>query len=671
MVKISQLSGCAAALVVAASQPNFARAQATSNELGEITVTAERVDQPVNSVGSDVTVIPGSRVQQWGANGITEVLREAVAVTVTQNGGPSAQTSVTLRGGNSGQVLVMVDGIPIGNPASTNGSLDFGNLSALDIDRIEIVRGPQSSLYGSDAMSGVINIITRKAKKGEQRRTVTIQGGSYGAIQGTATVSGSTDNWLYSLGVTEMYSAGFPSYGYRVNQPLTYGFGIGPLPPLPNTQPSNKGGANGAFTFTINQNASVDFGFNVWGNTLQTSNPGAYVASDVFSPYNSSTTWIGDGFVRVNETTGILTNHLTVFANTTDIQNRMTEQCYDINFNSFNCTLGYIGTRWGAEYQGQLAFGPYGSLIFGARNMTESMNTSEQPNPNDGSFAPVSAQQTTNSVYAEYRLPLLSQLDLTFGGRVDAIQDGQTFATGRVTAAYHVDETGTKLRAAFGNGAKAPTLFQQFSVYGTPDLLPEQNVGGEIGIDQKLFQDRLTLSATAYNTFYSNEIGFGLVSSCTVSAAAQGGCYYNIGTAQTKGVEVTADATAVPDVLHIRGGYTYNNAVDTQTHTPVLYVPLNSGYVSAVWTGVPNLSIEPRLLLVGPRLATNFYAPFGSQTNVTLAGYARLDCIVNYKINDTFGVFLRGENLTDTKYQLTYGYGTPGISVYAGVTAKF
>ena len=668
MVRFHQPSGCAlAAVLLAAALPGVARAQ-ESAALPDITVTADRVDEPVNATGSDVTVIPGSRIQQWGANGITEVLQEAVGVTVSQNGGQNALTSVTLRGGNAGQTLVMIDGIPIGNVAGTDGSLDFGNLSAIDIDRIEIVRGPQSSLYGSDAMSGVINIITKKGKKGEQRRTVTVEGGSYGTVQGTATASGSTDNWIYSLGVTNTYSAGFPSYGYRVNRPLYLPDGVTPLPPLPSTMPSDKGAANGNFTYTIGPDASVDFGFNLFGNTLQLSNPGASAPSDVFSAYNSSTTWIGDGFIRANAVTGILTNHLTVFANTTDSSDRLTEACYDAEFTAFNCTNYYRGSRWGGEYQGQFAFGVYGSLIVGARNMMESMNTSESPNPGDGSFTPIGAEQTTNSAYAEYRLPLLNRLDLTFGGRVDAIQDGQTFVTGRVTAAYHIDETSTKLRAAFGNGAKAPTLYQRFSSYGDPDLLPETNVGGEIGIDQKLFNDRLTLSATAYNTFYQNEIEFGLVPSCSIVAAAQGGCYYNVGTSQTRGVEATADAGLVPGQLHARAGYTYTYAENTQTGN---YLSTRFGYSltrSAVWTGVPNLSVEPRLLLVGPRAAYDFY---GSAGNVTLAGYARLDCIVKYRINDNFTAFVRGENLTDTKYELVYNYGTPGISVYAGVTAKF
>ncbi len=654
------------AILIASLPSTLAHAQ-ISSALPEITVTAERVDAPVNATGSDVTVIPGSRIQQWGAQGIAEVLREAVGTTVTQTAGPSSLTQVRLRGAEPGQALVMIDGIPIGNVSGTDGSLDFGNLSALDIDRIEIVRGPQSSLYGSDAMAGVINIITKKGKKGEQRRTVTIEGGSYGTVQGTASVSGSTDSWIYSLGVTAMHTDGFPQYGYRVNRPLTLIDGVTPLPPLPGSQPSDKGAANGRFTYTISPNASVDFGFNVFGNGLHFANPYVSLPDEVFSPYNWSTVWIGDGFIRANVSSGALTNHLTVFGNTTVNSVRQTEGCFDAFFDPFNCTTNYRGARWGAEYQGELAFGAYGSLIFGARNMTELASTSESPNPGDGSFTPIGAQQTTNSLYAEYRLPLLSRLDLTFGGRVDAIESGSTFVTGRTTAAYHIDETGTKLRASFGNGAKAPTLYQRFSPYGDPNLAPELNVGGEVGIDQKLFNDRLTLSATVFNTFYSNLIAYGEVPSCTPSQAALGGCYYNVGRAQTSGVEVSGDATLVPDVLHARGGYTYTDARDIQTNTQLLHVPYNQGSLSLVYTGLPNFEIEPRLLLVGPRQDGNFIAG----GTVTLAGYARLDLIAKYRINDNYNAYLRFENLTNANYEETFNYGAPGRSVYAGLTAKF
>ncbi len=545
----------------------------------------------------------------------------------------------------------------------------LGNLTALDIDRIEIVRAPQSSLYGSDAMSGVINIITKKGKKGKPVRSVTVEGGSCGTIQGRASISGADDNWTYSLGVSVMHTEGFPQYGYRVNAPLTIGDGVTPLPPLPSGQPSDKGAVDGRFTYTVSPTVSVDLGFDVYGNGLTFANPYALVPADVFTPYNWSTVWLPSGFVRTNVSAfdGVLQNHLTLFSNATINTVQQTEACYNAEFISFNCTTGFHGTRWGVEYQGDLSLSAYGSLIFGARTMTESAGTSQSPNPGDGSFTPIDARQMTNSVYAEYRLPLLSRLDLTFGGRVDSIEDGSTFVTGRTTAAYHINETGTKLRASFGNGAKAPTLYQRFSQYGDPSLLPEQNVGGEVGIDQKLFNDRLTLSATAFNAFYTNLIAFADVPSCTASQVALGGCYYNVGRAQTSGIEVSGDATLVPDILHARGAYTYTDARDTQTNAQLLRVPYNQGSISVVYTGVPNLEIEPRLVLVGPRLDGNFV----TGGTVTLAGYARLDLIAKYRINDNFSVYVRFENLTNANYQEVYNYGTAGRSVYAGLTARF
>ena len=278
-------------------------------------------------------------------------------------------------------------------------------------------------------------------------------------------------------------------------------------------------------------------------------------------------------------TTGLLTSHLRWFANQTYMASDNTEACYDLVLGSISCTSYYRGSRYGVEYEGQIPL-PYGSLVFGARNLNET-ETSSNSNPLDSFSPPNSAIQRTNSIYYQYNLPLFSRLDMTFGGRIDAVEDGPSFVTGRVTAAYHIDETERNCARRSGNGGKAPTLYQRFSQYGTANLLPQSNVGGEVGIDQKLFNDRLTLSATAYNAYYRNLIAFGPVSTCSLAQDALGGCYYNIGTAQTRGVEVTADAALVPDVLHARGGYTYNLAVDTQNHINEYRVPLNSGYISA------------------------------------------------------------------------------------------
>ncbi|MGO9941374.1 MAG: TonB-dependent receptor plug domain-containing protein [Rhodoblastus sp.] len=654
-----------AAILGAAAFTNIAHAD-DATPLPEVVVTADRITEPASAPGASVTVIPGSRVAQWGTQGITETLREAVGVEVTPTGGSGSTTTVRIRGGDPGAVLVLIDGQRVGNVAGTDGSLDFGNLTAVNIDRIEVLRGPQTALYGSDAMAGVINIITKKGTSGEPQRSVSIEGGSYGTISGRASMSGADGNWTYSLGVNAMYTNGFPQYGYRINRPITIGDGVTPLPPLPFGDPNTKGGANGNFSYKISPTASIDFGFSVFGNRLRFDNPYAFVPADVFSADNHSQAWIGSEFLRFNFATfdGALNNHLTLFNSTTLNQVNQTEGCYDASYNSFTCQTTYHGVRWGGEYQGDLSLGRYGSVSFGGRRETELASNSQSPNPDDGSFSPISAQQTTNSGFLQYRAPILPNLEATFGGRVDSIQDGSTFVTGRVTLAYRIDETGTKLHGSFGNGAKAPTLFQRYSQYGDPSLQPERSVGGDVGVDQKIFGDRMTLSATYFDTQYTNLISFADAPSCTAAQVNLGGCYYNVGRAQTQGVEVSGTAELIPSVLRARVGYTYTDAMNLETNTQLLRVPMNSGSINLVYTGIDKLEIAPRLLLVGPTLDAN-YAAGGT---VKLASYARLDILANYKINNNLLAYTRLENVTDAKYETVYNYGTPGVSIYAGLT---
>lgn len=654
-----------AAVLGAASFTNIAHAD-ESAPLPDVVVTADRIAEPITATGSSITVIPGSQVAKWGTQGITETLREAVGVEVTPSGGPGTQTSVRIRGGDPGAVLVLVDGMRIGNVAATDGSLDFGNLTAVNIDRIEVLRGPQTALYGSDAMAGVINIITKKGTSGEPQRSVSVEGGSYGTISGRASMSGGDEHWTYSLGVNAMYTDGFPQYGYRINRPLTIGDGVTPLPPLPFGDPNTKGGANGNFSYKLSSTASIDFGFSVFGNGMRFDNAYAFVPADVFSPDNHSQSWIGSEFLRFNFATldGALNNHVTFFENTTLNEVNQTEGCYDAFYDSFTCRTTYHGARWGGEYQGDLSLGRYGSLIFGLRNEQEAASNSQNPNPNDGSFAPISAQQVTNSAFLNYRATILPNLEATLGGRVDAVQGGSTFFTGRTTVAYRIDETGTRLHGSFGNGAKAPTLYQRYSQYGDPSLLPEQSIGGDVGFDQQILGDRVTLSTTYFNTYYTNLISFADAPSCTIAQVNLGGCYYNVNKARTQGVEVSGAADLLPGVLRARIGYTYTEATNLETNTQLLRVPMNSGSLNLVYTGIDKLEIAPRLLLVGP---ANDYS-FAGGGNVVLAGYARLDILANYKLSDQYLAYLRLENVTDGKYETVYNYGAPGISVYAGLT---
>jgi vitamin B12 transporter len=564
--------------------------------------------------------------------------------------------------------LVLIDGVRIGNPSSTDGSVDFGNLAAADIERIEVLRGPQSALYGSDAMGGVINIITRKGSKTPHRQ-VTVEAGSYGTISTKATMSGGDDRWTYALGVNALHADGFPRYGYRIDRPITIGDGVTPLPALPADDPTNKGGLSGRFSYRLSDDVTIDAGFSAFGNAIRFDNPYAFMPADVFSHYNLSQTTIADGFVRATADTfgGLLRNQLTVFGNDTNSNIWETEACYDASFNAFNCRSGYRGDRYGAEYQGDLKLGALGGLTFGARTETETARTSESPNPDDGSFTAIRAEQTTNSVFAEHRLTLFNRLDLTLGGRVDGVEGAQTFETYRATAAYHIDETGTKLRASVGTGDKAGTLFQRFSQYGDPNLAPEQSFGVDAGVDQKLFNDRVTASATLFDTRYRDLIDFADVAACTpTQVATGGGCYYNVGRAETRGVELSGQAVIVPDVWRARATYTYLDATDLDTHSELLQRARNKGSLSVIYDGIAKLEFETRLTLVGARLDTNFTA--SPPVIVTLAPYAKLDLLANYKFNDSLTMFGRVENLTDARYEEVFDYGTAGRSYYAGIS---
>lgn len=671
MFKAAPRSAARAACVLAAISGAQTLVPAHADQLPEIVVTADRVEEPIGQTGASVTVIRAAEVEKLGTKGVADVLRGVAGLDVDESGGVGAATQVHLRGANPGETLVLIDGIRVGDAASTDNSVDFGNLAPVDIDRIEILRGPQSALYGSDAMGGVINIITRKGGK-TLRRNVTVEAGSYGTLSTRATLSGGDDRWTYSLGVNLLHSDGFPRYGYRIGRPLYDGAGD-PLPPLPADDPTDKGGLAGRFSYKVNADVSIDAGFSLFGNALRFDNPYALVASDVFSSYNHSRALIGDGFVRANVDSlgGKLHNSLTVFSNVTDRDIWEAEGCYDGAstaptpnvYGSFNCRSGYLGARYGAEYQGDLKLGGYGDFVFGARNETETARTSQSPDPNDGSFTPIDARQITNSVFAEQRLALFSRLDLTLGGRIDAIEGGQTFDTWRATAAYHIDETGTKLRASAGTGDKAATLYQRFSQFGFAGLAPERSFGWDAGVDQTLFDGRATVSATVFDTRYQDLIDFADVAACTpAQVAAGGGCYYNVGRADISGVELSGDVTLVPDVWRARASYTYLDARDLDTNTQLLRRPHNKGALSLIYDGIAKLEVEGRLTLVGSRLDYSFPA------DVTLAPYAKLDALANYKFDDSLAIFGRIENLTDARYEEVYNYGVAGRSYYAGIS---
>jgi len=624
-------------------------------------VSADRVEERVDKSSSAVTVIPSAQIEKRSRTGLAEVLRGTPGLDLYQTGGPGAQTSVFLRGATPGQTLLLVDGVRIGDPSSTDGSVDLGSLVATDMERIEVLRGPQSALYGSDAMGGVIHILTRKGE-GPPRASLLVEGGAYGTAHLRARLSGSADRLWYAFAIDALSIDGFPRYGYRIARPLTIGDGKTPLPPLPRNDPTNKGGASARLGYRLSEDVAVEAGFFGYDSAIRFDNPYAFSSVDVFDPQNHQHAAFAQFYARVDADTfdRALHNRLTLFGNMTNRDVWQARSCYDASFNSYNCRRGFRGERRGFEYQGDLALGGFGSATFGARNETESVHTSQDPVP-PTKFTPIDAAQTTHSGFAQHKLTLLDRFDLSYGGRIDAVDQNRTFATWRATAAYRFEATGTKLRGSAGTGARVASLFQRFSQYGDPSLAPETSLGYDVGVDQALFEERLYASLSLFENSFRDLIEFSRAPSC--GATQIFGCYYNVGRARTKGVEFAGEAILVPGEWRVRASYTHLSAENLVTHRSLLRRPRDKGAASVIYTGVPGLELEARLTLVGPNPDYDYIF----SKRVMLAPYAKLDLYGDYKIDERVSLFARIENVINARYEEVYDYGTAGRSAYGGV----
>lgn len=649
-------------LIILISSPVLS-SYASASEPFEVVVTAERSEVPLKNTGSSITVISSAEIEKYGSKNIADILRTVAGLTLAESGGLGGETKVSLRGASPGASMILLDGVRISDPSNTEGYFDFGNFSAANIERIEILRGPQSALYGSDAMGGVVNIITKKGKRTPVRE-VTLEGGSYGTLSARGSMSGATDTVSYSLGVNTLHSDGFARYGYRVNRPL-YGYDyLGErwaFPALPKSDPVNKYGVNGRVTYRINPDASFETGLSYFSNTMQIDNPYAYAPENVYSSYNQSDTSLVNGYVKgtFSAFDGHLKNQITAFANRTDLAIRQREGCFNPDYTTFDCLVRYRGNRAGVEYQGDQNLNAFGFLTFGLRNETEFSDASQDPDYVDDSFTARSSHQTTNSVFVQHRYAFTDRFDASWAARVDAIESGKTFGTWRLTGAYRIDEIDLKLRSSIGTGAKAASLFQRFSPYGTPSLQPETSIGYDLGFDKKIMNGTGTFSVTYFNTKYENKILF-----VDDFFSCLSNCYYNADSVNSQGFEVSIDAELVPSVWHAKFGYTYTDSFDVKNDRQLLRVPKNQAFASLVYSGIPKWEFEPRVVLVDDRLDT-----IGSI--VKIPGYARFDLDNRYKFNASNDAYIRFENLTDAHTEDVYNYGSAGRSVYVGWTTRW
>ncbi len=582
----------------------------------EIVVIASRRAMPVSSVGSSISVLDSVTIQQRQYTFALDALRSLPGVTINQTGALGGQASVSIRGATGDQTVILIDGVQVNDPSAPGNGYNFGHLDPAAIERIEVLRGPQSVLYGSDAIGGVVNIITKAPKSGFGG-SYFAEAGSFDTVKAGTTLQAGVGRASGSLTVSGTRSSGISSAdeaagnaeedGYR-NLNLSGRLAVKVLPNLR------------AELLGRHSNSEKEF--------------------DSFGPVDGDEVADTDesmvaGRLFVDLFDGRLSNTVSVEHSEIDRKNVTN------GATSFRAT----GVRTNYDYLGNLTLGAGWGLGFGAQRESVKAKT-------------VSPETfTIDSLFTELSWEGIEGLALTAGVRRD---DHDTFGDTtnvRLTGSYTFAATGTRLIANWGEGFKAPSIFQLTYVcvacghtQPSRDLRPEVAEAWEAGVEQSLFDDRLLVGATYFAQDTKDLIAFDFING-----------YQNINRSRARGVETRLDWD-VFDNLTASANYTYTLTEDRDTGRELIRHPKHLATMSLNWQATQQLSAGLDLTYTGSQLDTG---------NRRIDDWKRVDVKLAYAVTEAVEIYGRVENLFDEQYQQVTGYGTPGVSAYLGVRGRF
>ena len=587
----------------------------------DVVVTATRVEQAAAEVGQAVTVIKRDEIERRQTTVVADLLATTPGVTVTRNGGLGGVTGVRIRGAEADQTLVVIDGIRVNDPSSPGGAFDFANLLSSSVERIEVVRGPNSVPWGSQAIGGVVNIITAQAREGLQARASAEYGYADTAFANAA-ISGAKNGLSGSL-----------SGGYLRTD------GISAAATGAERDGYRQYGASGRIGYEVTPGIGIDLrGYAADSRTQLDGFPApAFTLAD--TPEYS--------------TTQELYGYAGVHANTADgrFNNRVAFTIADVNRDNFDPTFGdepsFIGRgrteRY--EYQGDLRPIDRVRLVVGAEH-----ETSRYADGTDRFDVGIT------SFYGEAIVKPVETLTITGGVRNDdhdAFGNHTTFGADAALALA----TGTTVRASYGEGFKAPTLYQLYGPFGTRTLEPETARNYDVGVEQALLGGRAVASATYFNRRTRNQIDFDLGTFT----------YANIARTRAEGVELTLALRPI-DALTFSANYSYigsrNRSSGANFDNDLARRPRQTISANVDYRFPFGLSVGGTLSHVGDSFDN-------AASTVRLDGYVLASVRAELPIAERLSIYGRVENLADERYEVVRGYGTYGRAAYGGVRFRF
>ena len=635
-----------AVVLVSTVRPALAQ---TPVELDGVVVTASATPLDLSKLGNHVSLLDGEALVARGITHVADALREVPGLAVVRNGSFGGATSVFFRGGESDYVQILIDGVQVNQPG---GAYDLAGLTTENVERIEVVRGPSSALHGSDAVAGVIHIITRTGE-GATEANAQFRAGSFGRFDTSVGVNGGSGGASYGVSLARYRTDGILAFNNRFLNTVLSGRAQLAL--------DRKTTASVAARIAERQfNFPTDFS-------------GSVVDTNQFS---------------FNDETSVSVSIDRRLSNAVSLRALVTTHS-DGNGNDDRPdgpadTLGFFGSeslnsfrRTALDLRSTFEMGREQLLTVGGEVETQRIRSFNVSESQYGPSAGRSAHERDNRAAYAHASGSLGPLSMTAGWRVEDNERFGPFTTWQLGASYALGGS-TRIRGVTGRAIKEPTFFETFAdgfARGNPDLDPEVSTSWEVGIEQSLFGGNLRVQATRFEQSFED-----LIQYSPVPDVEGGPNYYNIAEADARGLEVSAGADIGPvqlfgdftrlDTEVIDSGFDSGPGASFVTGEALLRRPQNSGRVGLGLEWASGYRLEGVARYVGDREDRDFNA--FPAAPITLRSYTLIDVGITGSVLSPVGgrpgleLSLRLENLTDETYEEVFGFRTPGRGVYVG-----
>lgn len=624
-----------------------------------IVVSATRGEAALGSLGVAADVLDRERIEERAAPSLLPLLQDVPGVASARSGQTGQQGSVFLRGGESRFARVVVDGVAVNQPG---GAYDFGTALPFELERLEVVRGAASSLYGSDALAGVVSLETRRARPGEAPSLrAEAEGGSFDWQRFAAATAGAHGELDWSAGAQRLTTDN----------------------DAPNSRFEQTAAALSAGA-RLDPRTEARAVVRYEGSLTGTPGPTAYGRPDLDASFERSDLVLAASLRRSGPS---LTHQLQLGYARTDQLSRNPEDsgCFvpagegvqgAYPFCDFPNPEGFqnLTDRLAAGYQADLALGSRHLLSAGAELEHE---TGELGNRAEELIEP---ERTNFGVYLQDRVLVGSRAYLTLGGRVERNGSYGTHAVPRAALAVRLrdGEDATTLRASAGMGIKEPSFFESygesFFARGNPDLDPERSTTFDLGLEQRLFASRLRAVVTCFHHDYRDQIAYTVLDFTTFE-----GSYVNLAHTRAQGIEAALEARPLPG-LALLGQYTFTDGevLDSPSDFDPVYAegrallrrPAHQASFSAQWSA-GRIGAGATLVYVGERADSDFVGlGLANDPGFRSPAYTRLDARLRVRVVDELEAYLVGENLTDAEYQEVLGYPAAGRSLRGGLRLR-